>query len=462
MFIGRERELEFLNSQYMGNMFSFIPIYGRRRIGKTRLIEEFIRDKKAIFFTAVCKGTYDMNMELLSKAIFEGRESIPVYRRFTEALDEIYRLAEKEKLVFVIDEFPYLVQSEGSILSILQQYIDLKFIRTNMMLILSGSSLSFMENQVLGYQSPIYGRRSGQIKLAPLNFNSSRQFAPNLLKAEQAVMYGITGGIPQYLSLFNDNLSLDENITELFFNRNAYLFEETNNLLKQEFTEPALYQAIINSIATGSSQIKDIAGKVKEESSKVATYIKPLLDTGIIKKEIPVMDKPNSRKTIYRLADGMFRFWYRFVYPNVSLINLDRGEQVYDRIKEQIPIFMGEVFENICIEYMWSIYEELPFNFQNIGRWWGNNPEARTQEEIDFIAYREDKNIAIFGECKWRNELLGKSIIEGLMRKSNIFAWLNQKYYFLFSKSGFSDSAVDMMSSVKNIRLIDFNDMYEQ
>jgi len=460
MFIGRQKELETLSNQYAKDEFTFIPIYGRRRVGKTQLIEEFIRDKRAVFFTAVNKGTYKSNIELLSKAIFEGSEGNPVYSSFYDALDGINLLAEKEKLIFIIDEFPYLAGSDESIISILQQFIDLKFLKTNMMLILSGSSLSFMENQVLGYQSPLYGRRTGQIKLLPLDFQTARQFAPNLSKYDQAVMYGITGAIPKYLSLFNDRLSLDDNIKGQYFDRNAYLFEETENLLKQEFKEPALYQSIITAIASGASQMKDIKNNVGEESSTVATYIKSLLDTGIIKKEVPAMDKPGSRKTIYRLQDGMFRFWYRFIYPNVSLIAIDKGGIVYDRIKPQITAFMGEVFEKLCIEYMFNIYDELPFQFQHISRWWGNNPDLKSQTEIDFIAYRDNDEQAIFGECKWRNEELDKSVVEGLLEKCRMFGQFKQKYYYLFSKSGFTSGAREFANSRDDIKLISFDDMF--
>ena len=461
MFIGRQKELETLSVQYVKNEFTFIPIYGRRRVGKTQLIEEFIRDKRAVFFTAVNKSTYKSNIELLSKAIFDGSQAAPVYNNFYDAMDGIHTLAQKEKLIFVIDEFPYLAQSDESIISILQQFIDLKFLKTNMMLILSGSSLSFMENQVLGYQSPLYGRRTGQIKLLPLDFQTARRFAPQFSKLDQAVMYGVTGAIPKYLSLFDDSLSLDDNVKGQYFDRNAYLFEETDNLLKQEFKEPALYQSIITAIASGASQMKDIKSKVGEESSTVATYMKSLLDTGIVKKEIPAMDKPGSRKTIYRLDDGMFRFWYRFVYPNVSLVTLDKGEIVYSRILPQITGFMGEVFEKLCIEYMWSIYTKLPFAFQNINRWWGNNPELKSQAEIDFIAYSNDEEQAIFGECKWRNEELDRGVIEELIEKCKMFRQFAQKHYYFFSKSGFTHGAHELAKERDDIRLVEFKDMFE-
>jgi hypothetical protein len=397
----------------------------------------------------------------LSKAIFEGSEVAPVYDNFYDALSGIHQLAQKEKLIFVIDEFPYLAESDESIISILQQFIDLKFLKTNMMLILLGSSLSFMENQVLGYQSPLYGRRTGQIKLLPLDFQTARQFAPNFSKLDQAVMYGVTGAVPKYLSLFNDSILLDDNVMGQYFDRNAYLFEETDNLLKQEFKEPAMYKAIITAIASGCSQLKDIKNKTGEESSTVATYMKSLLDTGVVKKEVPIMDKPSSRKTIYRLDDGMFRFWYRFVYPNVSLVALDKGEMVFNRIKPQITGFMGEVFEKLCIEYMWGVYDKLPFGFQNIGRWWGNNPDLKSQAEIDFIACHSDEEQAIFGEYKWKNEELDKNTIEGLIAKCQMFKQFKHHHYFLFSKNGFTSGAWELANNRNDIRLIGFDEMFE-
>ncbi|MDR0287888.1 MAG: ATP-binding protein [Clostridiales bacterium] len=460
MFIGRQKELNTLKRQYEKNEFTFIPVYGRRRVGKTQLIEEFIRDKKAIFFTGVNKELYRDQIFRLSRAIFDNSEFAPVFNDFDKALDTVYLTAQNEKLIFVIDEFPYLASANESVVSVLQQFIDLKFLKTNMMLILAGSSMSFMENQVLSTQSPLYGRRTGQIKLLPVDFQTSRAFVPKLAKVDQAVIYGVTGGIPKYLSLFNDNLSLDENLTTQFFDKDEYLFEEPVNLLKQEYTDHSLYQAIITAIASGGSQMKDIKGRTGEESSTIATYIKSLLDTGIIKKEVPVMDKPESRKTLYRLDDGMFRFWYRFVYPNVSLVALNKGDLVYNRIKPQISDFMGETFEKICIEYMWSMYDSLPFQFQNIGRWWGNNPDLKSQSEIDFLAYSENREQAIFGECKWRNEPLDKSIIDELTVKCNMFRSFTQKYYYLFSKSGFTSGAQKYADGINNIRLIDFGDIF--
>ena len=269
-------------------------------------------------------------------------------------------------------------------------------------------------------------------------------------------MYGVTGGVPKYLSLFDDKDTLDNNLLMQFFNKDSFLYEETDNLLKQELNEPAFYKAIITAVAQGGTQMKDIASKTGKDSGVCSMYIKPLMELGIIKREIPVMDKPQSKKSIYRISDGLFRFWYRFVYGNTSLINIGKGEVVYEQVKPQISAFMGEIFEDICIQYMWSIYNELPVKFQNIGRWWGNNPIKRCQQELDFIAYDDLAKSAIFGECKWRNEQVTESVIDNLISKSEMFGF-EEKYYSVFSKGGFTESAKKRESD--RVKLIEFADM---
>ncbi|MCL2159789.1 MAG: ATP-binding protein [Oscillospiraceae bacterium] len=457
MFIGRERELENLNKRYKSGKFECIPIYGRRRIGKTQLILEFVRDKKAIVYLAK-KGDYSENMRTLSKAIYEN-ETVSYFVDFEDALNKIYERAKKEKLVFVIDEYPYLAESKESVSSTLQHIIDHKFMQTDMILILCGSSMSFMENQVLGYQSPLYGRRSGQIKLKPLGYKKSALFCPNYSKADNAVVFGVTGGIPKYLSLFDPERTLEKNIIDLYFDKNSFLYEEPENLLKQELREPSAYNMIISAVATGASQMKDIIGKTGMESSAVSGYIKSLIELGIIKREVPIFDRQDSKKSIYRLSDGMFRFWYRFVFGNLSLIDYGKGGVVYENIaKQQIPTFMGEAFEQICIDYMWDNFEHLPFVMQNIGRWWGANPKTKTAQEIDFIAHDCENKKAAFGECKWTNEKTPESVVERLVEKADMFGNYQEKYYYLFSKSGFTEAAGKKAS--EHIKLIEFEDMF--
>lgn len=459
MLIGRKNELSALNDFYKSGRFEMLTIYGRRRVGKTELIKEFIKDKKAIYFLAT-EGSYRENLSGLTSAIHNtmARSS---YKDFRLALDAVHEIAMKEKIVFVIDEYPYFAKCYKTVSSLLQHAIDQNFQYIDMMIILCGSSMSFMENEVNSHKSPLYGRRTGQQKVLPLDFETSRKFFPGFKKQEQAVFYGITGGIPKYLLQIRSAESLDENIERMFFRPQGLFFEEPHNLLKQELREPAVYNAIISAIATGSSKLNEIVTKIDTanfDSAKCNKYIKVLINLHIVKKELPISDKSNSRKGSYRLNDGMFRFWYRFIYPNISQIALDNGKAVYKNIKNQISAFMGETFEDICRQYLWreNIAGRLPFEFADCKRWWGNNPIRRREQEIDLIAASGDGSKVIYCECKWQNEKMTERIIDELIEKSEIFNH-KEKHFYFFSKSGFTKDAEKRASS--NIKLISFDGM---
>ena len=443
MFIGRNEELTSLNERYNSGKYECAIVWGRRRVGKTELITEFVKNKKHIYFTAA-EGTEQKNLELLSKAVFSGLQgkikmSAPVFKSFTDCLDYIYENAKNEKIVFIIDEYPYFAGSDKSVSSVLQQYIDHKFQHLNFMLILCGSSMSFMENQVMGNKSPLYGRRTCQYKILPFDFKTSALFHKNFNKQEQAVIYGITGGIPKYSLQIDDKTDLKTNIIKNFFSPDSLLFEEPNNLLKQELREPAVYNSIITAIATGSNKLNEIATKSQITTSACSVYLNSLLSLNIVKRELPVLSKSNSRNTIYRINDGMFRFWYKFVYENISEINMRQGEVVYDEIENQISNFMGETFEEICKQYLWqeNITGRLPFRFKDCGRWWGNNPRTKEEQEIDLLAYAKNGK-ALFAECKWTNAKADNQILDNLIKKAAMFDYTD-KYYILFSKSGFNE-----------------------
>ena len=459
MFIGRKNELFALNDFYKSGRFEMVTMYGRRRVGKTELIKEFIKDKEAIYFLAT-EGNHKENLSGLTGAI-HGTMALASYKDFRLALDAIHEIALNKKLVFVIDEYPYFAKSYKPVSSLLQHAIDQKFQYMDIMMILCGSSMSFMENEVDGYKSPLYGRRTGQLKVLPLDFDTSKEFLPGFNKQEQAVLYGITGGIPKYLLQVRNNKSLDENIKRMFFKPQGLLFEEPNNLLKQELREPAVYSAIISAIAAGSSKLNEIVTKIDTErfdSAKCNKYLKTLINLHIVRKELPASEKPTSRRSIYRLNDGMFRFWYRFVCPNISIIALDAGDVVYGHVGDRIPGFMGETFEDICKQYLWqeNIADRLPFRFNDCGRWWGNNPILRAEQEIDLLAYNKNERKAIFCECKWSNAQVDSRVLDSLIDKSTMFSY-EDKYYILFSKSGFKADAKKRASS--RIRLVEFECM---
>lgn len=461
MFVGRRKEIDVLEAQYKKNSFEFTVIYGRRRVGKTTLINEFIQGKKAIFYPGV-DSNEAQNLELFSNSIMSastGVEANTVFKDFSDALEYIFQMAQKERIILVIDEYPYLANCYPGISSLLASFIDHKFLNSKLMLILCGSSLSFMENQVLGYQSPLYGRRTAQMKVLPFTFAECAQYYQHFDKKELALAYGVSGGIPLYMSKLDDNKSMEENIKDNFLDTSAYLFEEPGNLIKQECREPMQYNAIIKAIATGSSKMGEISGSSGlNDTSATSNYISKLISLGIVEKEYPYRVE-TTRKTIYRLSDSMFQFWYRFVPNNLGLISRGAKEKVYERIENQIPAYMGYVFEDICKQYLWqeNLKGSLPIEFSNMGRWWGNDPVKKQQTEIDILA-DNDENEAIFAECKWRNEAVGEAELKELEYQSTLFHH-KRNVLILFSKSGFTKRCHDLAEGNPDILLIDYEEM---
>jgi len=460
MFIGRQRELEKLNKLYHAGDFEFAVIYGRRRVGKTALVNEFVKDKESICFTGV-ETNDKQNLENFSKCVMEYGMGVAVdtaFASFQAALEYVFQIAESKRLVLVIDEYPYVARASKSLASTLQLLVDKYKENSKLFLILCGSSMSYMEDHVLAYKAPLYGRRTAQFKIQPFDFFETCEYFLNFSDVDKALAYGIAGGTPQYLLMLNDGISIEDNIKNTHLNPNSFIYEEPNNLLKQEVREPAIYNAIISAIAGGASKLSEIAGKVGEDTSVCSMYIKNLIMLGIVKKEAPY-GEDTTRKTIYSVADNMFRFWYRFVPGNVSIISRGAVDLAYKRIEPNLSDYMGAVFEEICKQYLWKLLLEgkSAVDFTDIGRWWGTDSKTRQQVEIDIMG-AEDKDTALFAECKWKNEKVDTSVLETLIEHSNLFHYQN-KHYYLFSKSGFTKGCQEKAAEMGNVTLVSYVDM---
>ncbi|MCD8148775.1 MAG: ATP-binding protein [Clostridiales bacterium] len=404
-----------------------------------------------------------MNLEALSGAIAavetESEAGI-LYRSFVDALTKIRELSERERLVFVIDEYPYLAKAEPAISSLLQNFLDHQFKESRLFLILCGSSMSFMEHQVLGYQSPLYGRSTGQFKILPFDYRDTGRWFSGYSSEEKAIMYGVTGGVPLYLEQFSPQKTIKENLLDALFNNNAMLFEEPSNLLKQELREPATYNAVISAIASGKSKLAEIAGTVGLESSLCSKYIGNLITLGIVKRETPVTD-PNTKRPIYELDDLFFRFWYTFIPKNMAAIVSDRVDRVYSSaVEDRLSDYMGLVFEKMCRDYLLYYDENLPFPLQNVGQWWGGNPATHKQAQIDVVAISAENRSAIVGTCKFRKENIPAGELTLMKEYASAMGGFERYYYYFFSKSGFAESLVEKQDGV-SLRLVTLDEMYQ-
>lgn len=462
VFIGREKEIADLNELYSQDKFQLFVLYGRRRVGKTTLLNEFCKDKETIFYSAE-QSNEKLNLEKFSSLVFNfyGENNLAPFSSWTNALSYIDDRQKDKKLVLVIDEFPYLVKKNKALLSELQHLIDHKLTRGNLFIILCGSYMGFMEKEVLGSKSPLFGRRTAQLHMKPFNYQTSSKFLNGFSNEEKLELYGAFGGTPLYLQQINNNESFEENIKRSYLKVTSYLYEEALLLLRQEVQEPGVYSAIIEAIASGYTKANEISTKIGEDSAKCLKYIKTLCELGILHKETPFGEKETSRKTIYGISDFMFRFWYRYVFANRTLIETGAQQAVWlKKIEPDYNGYMGLVFEKVCADYLSdkNAKGELPILFTSIGRWWGTNPVTHGQEEIDLVA--NDRKDYIFVECKWRNEKLDLSVLRELKTKAEIFSKnRNNTYYFLFSKSGFTDAVKNEVKADNSVILVDLSDI---
>ena len=465
MFVGRQQELRALKDVYDKNGFGMTIIYGRRRVGKSTLIKEFIKGKKTIFYTATKVGA-ERNLELFSKQVMDVLDptmSTATFPSIESVFDIIsYKVMDDHKIILVIDELPYWAENDESLLSVLQKYIDTQWSLKNMMVILCGSALSFMENKVLSEKSPIFGRRDSQIKLEAFNYRDSALFVPEYTAEEKAICYGVTGGVAKYLSLFDAGKSLDDNIIRLFFNTDGYLFDETRNLLVQEFSDVTLVNNIIEQVASGENTLNVIAAKVHEKETTVLYSLEKLIDVGLLEKKNCITEEKNKKKTRYVLKDHMFEFWYKFIPNAISVIEMGQGEKYYKKVvKPQMHSYMGSVFEEMCRYYTLEkgIQGEYGSFLTKTGTWWGveqlTDAEGKkyTQSaDIDVVGISSVDKSAVIGECKFKNEKIDKEIYETLLRRSKL---LSDNYhvvcFLLFSLSGFTKwfDKEDLKNTVK-------------
>ena len=465
MFVGRERELRALKDVYDKNGFGMTVIYGRRRVGKSALIREFVKGKKVIFYTATRIGA-ERNLELFSKQVLDVLDPAMSSASFS-SLESVFdiitnKLPDDHKTILVIDELPYWAEKDEALLSILQKYIDTRWNIKNMMVILCGSALSFMEKKVLSEKSPIFGRRDSQIKLEAFNYRDSALFVPKYSAEDKAICYGVTGGVAKYLSLFDAGKSLDKNIIRLFFDADGYLFDETRNLLIQEFSDVTLVNNIIEQVASGENTLNNIASKVHEKDTTVLYSLEKLIDVGLVEKKKCITEEKNKKKTQYVLKDHMFKFWYQFIPKAVSVIEMGQGELYYKKVvKPQMHSYMGSVFEEMCRYYTLEkgIQGAYGSFITQTGTWWGveqimdeEGKKYSQSADIDVVGISSVDKTAVIGECKFKNEKIDKEIYETLLRRSKL---LSGNYhvirFLLFSLSGFTGwfDKADIQNTIK-------------
>lgn len=481
MFIGREAELKFLQDKYTEERGQLIVLYGRRRVGKTETLREFCKDKPHVFFS--CTQTTD----LVQLRNFSGRmfkENIPAKNYISEFADweKAFRAVldlpyGNQKKLLVIDEFPYMCRGNKSIPSILQNLWDAELRDSNVMIILCGSAMSFIEKELLSEKNPLYGRATGIYKMKEMGFYDAIKFFPEYSDRDKVLTYAVLGGIPHYLRQWNPKLSVDENIKRNILTKGCILYSEVEFLLHQELRETPIYNSIIEAVALGNTKLNDISQKsLLEDTAKTSVYLKNLMELGIVEREFSVdskiKERANTGRGTYRLTDNFFRFWYAFGFANYSQLEDGDVDGVYEYVvKPALHEFASFAFEDVCREFVRMLQKknELPFRYSKIGRWMGKttvrdekaSDGLRTAEtEIDLLCIGKDAKEYLVGECKFKGVPFSYSEYLDTLAKLTPLKEKSKFYYALFSESGFDQKILDC-AAMNETQLYSLEDIVE-
>lgn len=473
MFIGREAELKFLNDKYEDNGGQLIVLYGRRRVGKTETLREFCKGKPHIFFS--CTQTTDRaQLQKFSKQLL--KENIPARNYVTEFADweKAFRAVldlpyGEEKKLLIIDEFPYMCKSNKSIPSILQNLWDAELRDANVMIVLCGSAMSFIEKELLAEKNPLYGRATGIYKMKEMGFYDAVKFFPDYSERDKVIAYSVLGGIPHYLRQWNPKLSVAENIKRNILTKGCILYSEVDFLLHQELRETPIYNSIIEAVALGNTTLNNISQKsLVEDTSKTSVYLKNLIELGIVEREFSVdtkvKEQANGNRGTYRLTDNFFRFWYAFGFANFSQLEDGDVEGVYEYIVEPVlHEFASFAFEDVCREFVREMQKrnELPFRYTKMGRWTGKTTirDTKTESgyriaetEIDLLCIDRKGEEYLVGECKFKKEPFDYGEYLDTLMKLSPLKEKAKFHYALFSENGF-DEKIEADAETNGTRL---------
>ncbi|MFH1126563.1 MAG: ATP-binding protein [archaeon] len=428
-FINRKRELRALKDKLDSANLEFYVIYGRRRVGKTTLVLASVKDKEFVYYLA----TEENNLRKL-KDVAKRIEPRVEYAK--EDLESIFSFL-KDKIV-IIDEFPNLIKENPKVVSEFQRIVDVQLKGTRTKLVLLGSSISMMENYVLSYNSPLYGRKTGQLKLRALKFRELDDFFPESTIIECIEIYGFSDGIPYYLEKVDVPFWkwLDDELKKV----DTFFKSEIDFLMKYEFSDVGTYKKILEAIAFGNTKLGSIKNYIGVKGTDITPYLKNLIMVELVEKSTPLIDNAKSRKGRYYIKDNFVNFWFRFINPNISFLE----EAIFssDEIRKGYSHYLGGVFERICGEFLVEKRDALPFSFQNIGRQWGTVKGAeagKNQYEIDIVTLNAQTNEMGFFECKYKSLKYdeAKKILDELIGKSSYVDWNTGKrreYFGLIAK----------------------------
>ena len=477
MFVGREKELAFLESKYTAENGQLIVLYGRRRVGKTETLKEFCKNKPHVFFACrECTDKLQLRTfsEKMLKEDIPARRYISQFENWEQAFRSVTDLPSgDEKKLLIIDEFPYMCRGNTSIPSVLQNLWDEVLKDKNLMIVLCGSSMSFIEKELLSEKNPLYGRATGVYKMTEMDFYDAVKFFPDYSDTDKVIAYSVLGGIPHYLKQFDPKKSLAENIKNNILTKGCVLYSEVDFLLRQELRETPIYNSLIEAIALGNTKLNEISQKsLVDDTSKTSTYLRQL---GIVEREFSVdagtKERANTNRGTYKLTDNFFRFWYAFVFANYSELEAGDVDGVFHySVEPQLHQFASMPFEDVCRQYVRKLQQAnaLPFRYAHMGRWTGKTTVRDTsapggtriaETEIDILAVSRSRKEYLICECKFKNKPFSYSEYLDTIAKLTPQKEKADFYYALFSESGFDNKIKEADNINKRLWLYELSDI---
>lgn len=437
-FMNRKEELKLLKERISNEKAELIIVYGKRRVGKTELLNQL----RMNYFIFRQESEQDQLRRISEKVANTQSDEFLLSNPF-RSWDSFFKYIGDKNLKIVFDEFPYAVNANPSLPSIIQEYWDSRLRHTRTKIILCGSSITMMES-LLGYKSPIYGRRTAQILVEPLSFDNASMFYADIPNKEKIKAYAVLGGTPAYILEFDYKQSIKRNIKEKILRRDAFLFNEVEFLLKEELKEPRTYFSLLSAIALGKTRLNEIMDYTGYEKSKIISYLSILAQLRLIERKVPITEKnpAKSRKGIYKIKDNYLKFWFKYIFQNVEYFSLNKTEELLCKIMADIDNHVSLIFEDVCKEFIARSLKQYIL----VGSWWDK------KQEIDIIALNKDKKEILFGECKWSNKLVGAEVYYRLKEKTDSVEWHNKERkerYVIFAKNGFTDNMIKLAKKEK-------------
>lgn len=428
-FVNRSAELKFLERKYAESPAQMIIIYGRRRVGKTELIKKFIQEKKALYFLCTRDSLPENSRELKRRFYeFTGKEYF-LELETDSFFDLVKYLVEIEsELIIVFDEFPYLIELDRGITSVFQKMWDELLKDKQVFMILSGSRVGMMETEVLGSRSPLYGRRTGDWKVEPFAFADVAGMFGEFSIEDCVKLWSVFGGTPFYLSQVNPKLPVEENIGDKVLRKGEILYSEPKILLRKEFREPKTYTLILKYLSLGYNSHGELSSAAGIEKGNLSKYLSVLEETHLVRYVLPL---GRRKRGIYVINDPFFNFWFRFVYPNLSDLEIGLVGEVLERIAPQLNSYYGLMFEQVVFDLIRTKRVKLPFEFSEARKWWHKD------KEIDVVVLMEQTKQILFAECKWQEGVNAEKVLAELKEKSQHVKWNKGKeeYFAVFAKS---------------------------